>query len=151
MARMHSRRKGKSGSKRPLSDKTKIWVKYNPEEVSKIVDKLHKAGKTPSQIGMILRDSYGVPNIKSILNRKLLSHMKEKNVKFEIPEDLVYLMKKEMTIVKHLEKNKKDMPSKRGVQLTESKIRRLVKYYKRKGILPADWVYNREKAKLIIG
>ena len=151
MARMHSRRKGKSGSKRPFSDKTRVWVKYSAEEVSKIIDKLHKSGKNPSQIGMILRDSYGIPNVRTILEKRLISSMKEKNIKFEIPEDIMYLIKKEMSIAKHLSRNKKDMPSKRGLQLTESKIRRLVKHYKRAGVLPKDWVYDREKAKLIIG
>ena len=151
MARMHSRRKGKSGSKRPLSDKNKVWVKYSAEEVSKIIDKLHKSGKKPSQIGMILRDGYGIPNVRTILKKRLTTSMKEKNIKFEIPEDLMYLIRKEMNVAKHLDKNKKDMPSKRGLQLTESKIRRLVKHYKKNGVLPKDWVYNREKAKLIIG
>ena len=55
-----------------------------------------------------------------------------------------------MVLVKHLEKNKKDMVAKRGIQLTSSKIHRLAKYYKRKGILPQDWKYDREKAKLIV-
>lgn len=147
---MHSRKKGKSGSKRPLSDKTKVWVKYTSEEVSKIIDKLHKAGKTPSQIGMILRDSYGIPDARAIIKKKLLKNMKEKGAKIELPEDLIFLMKKEIKLLKHLDKNKKDMPSKRGLQLTESKIRRLVKYYKRKGTLPADWVYDKDKIKLLI-
>ncbi|RLJ09834.1 MAG: 30S ribosomal protein S15, partial [Candidatus Aenigmatarchaeota archaeon] len=30
------------------------------------------------------------------------------------------------------------------------KIRRLVKYYKRKKVLPPDWKYDPERAKLIV-
>lgn len=150
MARMHSRKKGKSGSKRPLADKPKVWVKYTNKEILQLIEKLHKSGKTPSQIGMILRDVYGIPNARTILNQKLLKSMKEGGVKLEIPEDLMSLMKKEINLLKHLEKNKKDMPSKRGLQLTESKIRRLVKYYKRNDILPVGWVYDKDKIKLLI-
>lgn len=147
---MHSRKKGKSGSKRPLSEKSRVWVKAKPEEISKVVEKLRKDGKTPSQIGMILRDNYGIPNVRTLLSKKLVKKMADLNMKFEVPEDLTFLMKKEMKIIKHLETNKKDIPSKRGLQLTESKIRRLVKYYKNSGVLPANWVYDREKVKLII-
>ena len=151
MARMHSRKKGKAGSKRPFSEKSRVWVKYTDEEVSKIIDKLHKSGKTPSQIGMILRDSYGIPNIRSVLKKKLTKDIESRGNKIELPEDLSFLMKKEIILGKHIEKNKKDMPSKRGLQLTESKIRRLVKYYKRAGVLPSDWVYDKDKVKLLIG
>jgi small subunit ribosomal protein S15 len=42
------------------------------------------------------------------------------------------------------------MSSKRGMQLIESKIRRLAKYYKREGKLPEDWAYNLEQAKLLV-
>ena len=41
--------------------------------------------------------------------------------------------------------------AKRGLHLTESKIRRLVKYYKKTNKLPAAWKYDREQAKLLIG
>ena len=55
-----------------------------------------------------------------------------------------------MNLRKHLEKNKKDYSSKRGLELTESKIRRLVKYYKKRKVLPEDWKYDPEKAKLLV-
>ena len=51
-------------------------------------------------------------------------------------------------IRKHLEANKKDMPAKRGLQLTDSKIRRLAKYYKKKGVLDAKWRYNADQFKM---
>ena len=50
-----------------------------------------------------------------------------------------------------MEKNKKDYVAKRGLQLTESKIKRLTKYYKRVGKLPENWKYDREKVKLLVG
>ena len=49
-----------------------------------------------------------------------------------------------------MDKNKKDYTSKRGLELTESKIRRLAKFYKREGALPVDFKYDPDKAKLLV-
>ena len=49
-----------------------------------------------------------------------------------------------------MEKNHKDNTALRGIQLTESKIKRLIKYYKKSGRLPEDWKYEPEKIKLYI-
>ena len=51
---------------------------------------------------------------------------------------------------KHLEKNHKDQSAKRGLQLTESKIKRVVKYYKKNKKIPMDWKYDPERIKLFI-
>jgi len=50
-----------------------------------------------------------------------------------------------------LETNKKDSSANRGLIITESKIKRLVKYYKANSMLPKTWEYSRENAKLLIG
>ena len=42
------------------------------------------------------------------------------------------------------------MTAKRGFQLTESKINRLVKYYKKTNKMPKDWKFDRAKAKLLV-
>jgi small subunit ribosomal protein S15 len=67
-----------------------------------------------------------------------------------MPEDLMALIKKLVMIKKHLEENKQDKVGLRGLQLTESKIQRLIKYYKRTGRLAKDWTYDVNKAKLYI-
>jgi len=69
----------------------------------------------------------------------------------EIPEDLTALIKRQIKIMKHREFHKKDQTSKRGLILTESKIHRLVKYYKKTGRLPKEWKYDSSKARLVIG
>ena len=46
---------------------------------------------------------------------------------------------------------KKDMTAMRGLALTESKVRRVIKYYKSNDKLPEDWKYTREGAKLLVG
>ncbi|MBS3163283.1 30S ribosomal protein S15 [Candidatus Woesearchaeota archaeon] len=151
MARMHSRKKGKSGSKKPSKQVKPTWIRYKEKEIEQIILKLVKEEKTTSQIGVILRDSYGIPDVQVILNKKISQILKENKVLGNIPEDLVALIKKEITISKHLENNKKDIPAKRGLELTESKIHRLSKYYKKSGRIPKDWKYDRSKAKLLIG
>lgn len=148
---MHSRRKGKHGSKRPIRDNKPVWVKHSPQEVEQLIIKFGKEGIPPSKIGLILRDKYGIPNVKEIIKKGVKSVLAENKLLPEVPEDFIALIKKEIKVTKHLERNKKDMPTRRGFQLTESKIRRLMKYYKRKGILPEDWKYDKEQAKLLIG
>jgi small subunit ribosomal protein S13e len=57
----------------------------------------------------------------------------------EIPEDLYYLIKKAVSIRKHLERNRKDTDSKFRLILVESRIHRLARYYKRTKQIPATW------------
>ncbi len=150
MARMHSRRKGKSGSKKPLKTKKVTWLRHQPSEIESLVVKIAKTGKTPSQIGLELRDSYGIPLVRQYTNRKITKVLEDNGIKAKIPEDMAALIKKEINILRHLESNRKDMPTRRGLLLTESKIKRLTKYYKRIGKLPADWTYSRENIKLLL-
>lgn len=135
---------------RPLRNAPPPWLKYKPEEVEQLVIKLAREGYPLSMIGIILRDQYGIPDVKQITGKKILKILKENNLAPEIPEDLLNLMKKAVKIRKHLEIHKKDYHSKRGLIITESKINRLVDYYKRKGILPKDWRYTPERAKILV-
>lgn len=148
MARMYSRKRGKSGSKKP--DKLKAsWVKHKPKEIEEIVIKLAKEGKQSAQIGLILRDQYGVPTAK--INKTRVSQIIEKNdLSQELPDDLFNLLRKSVNLHSHMDKNSKDYTSKRGLELTESKIRRLVKFYIKNKTLPVGWKYNLEKAKLLV-
>ena len=150
MARMHSRKKGKSGSTKPLQKKKPTWLRYSAKEIESLVVKLAKSGKTTSEIGLELRDSYGVPDVKFLTKKRINDILKENKLESKLPEDLKNLIKREIVISKHLEKNKQDKTAKRGLQLTESKINRLVKYYKKKGVLDQSWKYTREKAELLV-
>ena len=151
MSRMHTSSKGKAGSKKPLSTTPPSWMKLKKEEVKALVIKLEKKGYQTSQIGLILRDSYGVPDIKIITGNTISQILKENNLTHEVPEDIQNLIKRAVKVRKHLSANKKDTASKRGLQLIESKIRRLEKYYKRTGRLPEKWKYEPEKARLLVG
>ena len=148
MARMHSRAKGVSGSKKPIKKAIPTWLKYTAKEAELLVVKYAKEDRKPSQIGTLLRDQYGIPDIKLVTGKTINQILKEKKIKQELPEDFLALIKRSVLLRKHLETNKKDMSAKRGLQLTDSKIRRLAKYYKTKGVLEAKWRYNPEQFKM---
>ena len=148
MAKMHSRKKGRAGSKKPST--TAKWVEYNDKEVERLVLKLHKDGLNTSFIGRVLRDQYGIPSVKNITKKTVVQILEENNLLPKIPEDLFNLLKRAVVLRDHLAKNKKDHTSKHGLELLESKIRRLVKYYVRKGRLAEGFKYEPERAKLLI-
>ncbi|MDD2678464.1 MAG: 30S ribosomal protein S15 [Candidatus Nanoarchaeia archaeon] len=149
MARMHSRARGKSKSSKPLVSSAKQWVNYSADEIEKLVEKIGKTGARSAKVGRVLRDSYGIPSVKDLAKKKLNAVLK-KTQKQELPEDLFNLLKRAVKAKKHLEKNKKDVGSDHGFRLIESKIKRLVKYYKSKKVLEHSWVYSIEKAKLLV-
>jgi len=144
MARMHSRKHGKHGSKKPAKKKLD-WLVYDKDEVEKLIKKFDEEGKTPSEIGIILRDQYGIPDVRALGLR--VSKIVEKK---EIPENMYNLMKQAVNLHRHLQENKHDSKSKHGLELIESKIRRLGTYYSKKGRIPKDWKYSIDKAKLLV-
>ncbi|MBS3112757.1 30S ribosomal protein S15 [Candidatus Woesearchaeota archaeon] len=150
MARMHSRGKGKSGSTRPLTNNKPIWQRYGANEVELLVQKLAKQGMPTSQIGLHLRDAYGIPSVKLTCEKSVSKILKDKEMSPELPEDLFNLMKRSVIIRKHLETNHKDQPAARGLQLTHSKILRLVKYYKANKKLDRNWKFDPKKVKLFV-
>ena len=143
MARRYSRSKGQSGATKPIK-KIPSWMRYKGEEIEKLIIKFAKNGKTASEIGILLRDTYGIHNVKAVTDKKISQILKENKLLKEIPDDLMALIKKFIAVKKHLEKNKQDKTAKRGLQLTDSSIRRLMKYYKNSGKLPKDWKLDRK-------
>jgi len=150
MARMHARRRGKSGSKRVYRDSPPEWLEMTPEEIEEKIVELRRQGYSTSEIGMILRDVYGVPSVRQILGKKIGKVLEERGLAPKIPEDLENLMRKAINLRKHLQEHRKDLHNRRGLQLIESKIRRLVKYYKEAGKLPEDWEYKPETAEVML-
>jgi len=147
---MYSRRRGKSGSKRPLKKTKPIWLRHKPKEIELLIVKLAKERKTPSQAGLFLRDVYGIPNVKTITKKSITKIFEEYKLLQKIPEDLTFLIKKKISLEKHFEENKQDKSALRGLQLTESKIKRLVKYYKKTKKLPVGWKYDSKSIRIYI-
>lgn len=150
MGRMHSKGKGRSRSYKPVERKAPAWLAYKPAEVEQIILKLGKAGETPSKIGLHLRDQYGIPDVKAALGKSISMILAENKLLAEIPEDLMSMLKKEVFLRKHLENNRHDEGAKRGMILTQSKTKRLVKYYKMTGKLAENWKYDPKRIALIV-
>ncbi|MEM2932919.1 MAG: 30S ribosomal protein S15 [Candidatus Pacearchaeota archaeon] len=128
--------------KQVLVEKNKVEVKtgkslkagtLSKEEVEKLILELYKQGNKPEIIGMILRDTYSVPNVKEICGKKIVKIIREKMPYF--PSDLEALQEKIKKLRAHLEKNRHDYKSKRSLQILEARIRILNDYYRKKGIL----------------
>ena len=148
MARLHARRKGKSGSTRPFLKANPEWVTLETSEIVETILRLHQEGLTTAAIGVRLRDAYGVPSVRLATGKSITEILKEKNVKFAMPEDLASLIKRAASLQSHFQEHKKDLSNQRGLHLIESKIRRLSKYYKEEGVLPSDWDYSAKLAEL---
>ncbi len=144
------REKGQSHSTRPARPVPPSWIVYTPEEIESIIVELARKGYSASMIGIILRDQFGIPLVKPILGKKITKILEEHGLAPEIPEDLMNLIRKAVNLRRHLSEHPKDFHAKKGLLDLESKIRRLVKYYKRVGKLPPDWEYSPEKAKLLV-
>jgi len=145
---MYSRKKGRSGSTRPAQLKAS-WVKHKQKEIDELVVKLAKQGNQASRIGLILRDQYGIPTVK-INKTRMKKILIDQKLAPEFPDDLFNLLRKAVSLHAHMAKNKKDSTSKRGLELTESKIRRLGKFHIREGSLPQGWKYNIDNARLLV-
>ena len=139
MARMHARRKGKSGSRRPLVAKSPEWVPLEADEIEETVGRLAAQGKRSAEIGTALRDQYAVPNVRLATGKTVTEIMRARGTKFEMPEDLSDLMRKAVELQTHLKTHRRDLSNLRGLQLIESKIRRLARYYQEEGVLPPSW------------
>ena len=150
MGRMHSNGKGISKSALPYKRTPPSWVKVTSQQVEEHVCKLAKKGLTPSQIGVILRDSNGIAQVRSVTGNKILRILKKSGLAPEIPEDLYMLIKKAVAIRKHLERNKKDKDAKFRLILVESRIHRLARYYRESKKLAPNWQYESATASALV-
>lgn len=143
-------RKGISQSALPYRRTVPTWLKLTADEVKDQIYKLGKKGLTPSQIGVILRDSHGVAQVRFVTGNKILRIMKAMGHVPDLPEDLYYLIKKAVAIRRHLERNRKDKDAKFRLILVESRIHRLARYYKTKSVLPPNWKYESSTASALV-
>jgi small subunit ribosomal protein S15 len=146
---MHTRRRGSSGSDRPVADDPPEWSDVDPDDIEARVVELAEQGHDPSQIGLKLRDEgvkgVPVPDVKAATGKKVTEILADNDAAPEIPEDLRNLMERAVRLRRHVEENGQDMQNKRAMQNTEAKIRRLVDYY-RGDELDEDFVYTYDTA-----
>ncbi|KAG0420380.1 40S ribosomal protein S13 [Dictyocoela roeselum] len=139
MARMHSHSHGKSKTVKPYNSQYPEYIQKSPEEIINFIVNLAKKGVKPTQIGNILRDEECVGRISDITHKNLLQILKEHGVAPAIPEDLDNLVKKCSNIRNHLKEFKNDKDAKYRLNLAESKLYRLARYYKKRRDIPANW------------
>jgi small subunit ribosomal protein S15 len=101
-------------------------------------------------IGMILRDKHGVPAARLVTGERISKTISRLNEGSNYPEDLMSLMRRALRLIDHLSQNGKDLHNSRQLELCESKIRRLSKYYKRTKQLDSDWTYKRDQLRLMV-
>jgi len=150
VARLHTRKKGKSGSRKPAARIPPAWVKYSREEIWSMVEKLAREGKTPAMIGQLLRDEYGIPSVRALTKKKIGAVLRERKLAGQYPQDMIDLFKRAVRVRKHLRANPRDVSNKIKLSHIESKIKRLGKYYSVEGVLPAGWKYDPEQAALVV-
>jgi len=150
MGRMYGRGKGIAKSSIPYKKKPPRWLGISSSDVLKEIESLARKGYKPSQIGVILRDNFAIPQSRLITGGKILRILKKKGLAPEIPEDLYHLMKRAVSIRRHIEKNKRDKSSKYRLILVESKIHRLVRYYKLTKQIPSNWRYDYQTALALV-
>lgn len=139
---MHKAAHGSSGSSKPVDKENPDWVEFEEDEIIEIVLELREEGYDPAQIGIRLRDQYGIPSVKQATGKKLTEILEENDVAPEIPEDLQNLVEKAESIEDHVDENPSDTQAERQLELTKAKIRKVADYHREEGNIPEDWEYE---------
>jgi len=88
-----------------------------------------------------MRDEYGIPLLKTIMDKTITEIRNENGIKEDMPEDLHQLVQKALALQRHLRTHNTDHRNVRSLELIEAKIHRLSKYYKRNVKIPKNWKY----------
>ena len=150
MGRMHTPGKGMSRRALPYKRSPPSWLKVSASEVNDTINKLARKGNTPSQIGVILRDTHGVAQVSSVTGSKVLRILKAHGLAPDLPEDLYFLIKKAVSVRKHLDKFRQDKDAKFRLILIESRIHRLARYYRTSRKLAPNWKYESATASTLV-
>ncbi|MGB1697101.1 MAG: 30S ribosomal protein S15 [Thermoplasmatota archaeon] len=140
----------RKGSMHPVRDASPEWVPMLGREVEAKIVEMAKDGVQPAQIGLILRDTYGVPNVHELTGKKLGAIIADAGAAPGVPQELTNLINRAINLLEHLKSNRKDLHNTRGLELIEARIRKLAKYYKSRGQLEASWKYTRGGARLLV-
>jgi small subunit ribosomal protein S15 len=150
---MYTRRRGQSGSDKPSSSEPPAWSYVDSAAIEARICELAEDGYDPSQIGLKLRDEgvngTPVPDVKLATGQKVTEILEEHGAAAVLPEDLRNLMEEAVRLRDHMDEHPQDHQNKRALQNTESKVRRLVDYY-RGDELPEHFSYTYETAQEIL-
>ena len=150
MSRMHSKGKGSSGSTKPHSNAPSEWSNSDKKEIEELIVQLSDEGHTNASIGTVLRDKHGVPDVRLVTGERISQTLNRLGKSAGLPEDLMSLMRRALRLIDHLSQNSKDIHNRRQLELCESKIRRLSRYYKENNQIDSDWTYKRDQLRLMV-
>jgi small subunit ribosomal protein S15 len=149
---MHTRRRGSSDSDKPVADEPPEWSDVDEDAIEERVVELAEQGHSPSQIGLKLRDEgvkgTPIPDVKLATGKKVTEILDENDATGEVPEDLYNLLERAVRLREHMDENPQDAANKRALQNTQSKVRRLISYY-RGDELDEEFTYSYDTAKEI--
>jgi len=95
-----------------MAEKKPEWIKMKPSEVESLVADLAKKGETPEKIGLILRDTHGIPKVKLVgkkISRIIL------DAKMSTGTQKIRVDKKVKVLQDHISKNKHDYKAQRSL------------------------------------
>ena len=150
MARMHSKGKGTSGSSKPNNDTAPSWSESDKGKVEELIIKYANEGHSSAKIGTLLRDMHAIPDVRLVMGERISKTLSRNNLESTYPEDMMNLMRKALSLIDHLSSNKKDLHNRRQLELCESRLRRLAKYYVGTGRISSTWTYKRDQLRLMV-
>ena len=91
-----------------------------------------------------------VPDVRLVTGERISETLVRNGIGGKYPEDMMNLMRQALRMIDHLNSNHKDSHNRRQLELTESRIRRLAKYYIGTGNLDSNWKYKRDQLRLMV-
>ena len=146
---MHTKKKGKSSSRKPMLDAA-TPSGMPKEEIERLIVSYAKGGMPPELIGETLKKKHKVMYIRKDTGRRLMDILKENKLEGPLPPDMLQLVREAVNVREHLASNSRDVHNRIRLGRIESKIWRLGKYYMRTGKLQKGWRYDPKEAELLI-
>ena len=123
MGRIFGPAKGMSSTTLPYKRRAPSWIRLRPEDLSEQFYKLERKGITPSSIGVTLGDSFDVAQVQMFTSIKFLRFLKKKGLAPFIPEDLYFLVEKDVSMQLSIKEPVEPDCTKYGVSSTEAVFR----------------------------
>ena len=126
------------------------WSNSDKKEIEELIVQLSDEGHTNASIGTMLRDKHGVPDVRLVTGERISQTLNRLGKSSGLPEDLMSLMRRALRLIDHLSQNSKDIHNRRQLELCESKIRRLSRYYRENNQIDSEWTYKRDQLRLMV-